>query len=57
VSGGARKFRLPKRVEMAYDLFADKVVATHSKAFKAELAPASTALCFTSMASQVQSLL
>ena len=57
VSGGPRKFKLPKRVEMVYDLFAKEVLATHTKSFKVELAPASTALYFTGKSSQVQSLL
>jgi hypothetical protein len=42
---------------MIYDLFAKQVLATNTRSFKVELAPASTALYFTGKANQVQSLL
>jgi hypothetical protein len=47
VSGGARTFRLPKKAEVVYDLFNEKVVARGVSTFTAELSPASTALWFT----------
>ena len=47
VAGGPRKFKLPKPVEVVYDLFAERIVAHHTAEFQVELAPASTALYFT----------
>ena len=37
VSGGQREFRLPRRVEVVYDLFGDRVVAREADAFRVEL--------------------
>ena len=47
VSGGRRVFRLPKRVEVVYDLFARKVLARDAAEFTVDLPPASTALYYT----------
>lgn len=48
VSGGSRTFRLPKPVEVVYDLFNERQVAAGEVAeFQVELPAASTALFFT----------
>jgi hypothetical protein len=47
VSGGPRTFKLPKTVEVVYDLFNQQRVAGNVSEFAVELPPASTALFFT----------
>jgi hypothetical protein len=47
VSGGPREFRLPREVEVVYDLYNEKVVARGTTTFNVELPPGSTALYFT----------
>jgi hypothetical protein len=44
VSGGARRFQLPRAAHEVVDLFAGKTVARDTAAFEVELPPASTAL-------------
>ncbi|MCX6624990.1 MAG: beta-galactosidase [Acidobacteria bacterium] len=44
VSGGARRFALPRTAGEVVDLFADQVVARNTKQFEVELAPVSTSL-------------
>jgi hypothetical protein len=51
VSGGTRSFKLPKTVEVVYDLFNRQVLGRHTAEFKVELAPASTALYFAGVES------
>jgi hypothetical protein len=53
VSGGAREFRLPRKVEVVYDLFNERVIARGAASFHIELPPASTALFFTGSESLV----
>ncbi len=47
VSGGRRIFKLPKQVEVVYDLFNRRELARDSLEFEIELPPASTSLFFT----------
>jgi hypothetical protein len=47
VAGGKRTFRLPRKVEVVYDLFAGQEIARDAQAFEVELAPASTRLFYT----------
>ncbi len=47
VSGGPRTFKLPRPVELVYDLFAGRAVAVNVSAFEVDLPPASTALYYT----------
>ena len=47
VSGGVRTFKLPKPVEVVYDLFNRHVLARDAREFQVVLPPASTALYFT----------
>jgi hypothetical protein len=47
VSVDPRTSKLPKPVEVFYDLFAEEVLATNAGKFSIELRPASTALYFT----------
>jgi hypothetical protein len=47
VSGGTREFRLPRKVEVVYDLFEEKMLARNVDRFTVELPPASSALYFT----------
>lgn len=51
VSGGPRTFKLPKQVEVVYDLFNEKTLAKDVDSFQVDLPPASTALYFTGKAS------
>jgi hypothetical protein len=44
VSGGRRRFQLPRVAGEVVDLFADRIVARHKAVFEVELPPASTAL-------------
>jgi len=46
VSGGPRTFKLPECVEVVYDLYRDKVLATDADSFDVDLPPASSALYF-----------
>ncbi len=56
VSGGKRIFRLPKRVEIVYDLFNQRELAHHTDQFMVELPQASTALYFTGAARSLDTL-
>ncbi len=47
VAGGSRVFKLPKTVEVVYDLFNAKVIGRNVAQFNVELPPASTALYYT----------
>ncbi len=47
VAGGSRVFSLPRRVEVVYDLYADRLVAQDAREFSDTLAPVSTTLYFT----------
>ncbi|MCS7222152.1 MAG: beta-galactosidase [Anaerolineae bacterium] len=47
LAGGERVFKLPKRVEVVYDLFAGKIIAQDAGQFQVTLPPASTALYYT----------
>jgi hypothetical protein len=47
VSGGHRRFALPQRAEIVYDLYHDHVIARDADAFETTLAPASSALYYT----------
>ncbi len=47
LSGGPRKFSLPRKVEVVYDLFEGQVVARKTDKFSVLLSPASTALYYT----------
>jgi hypothetical protein len=47
VSGGPRKFDLPRKVEVVYDLFDGAIIATNTDQFNTLLPPASTTLYFT----------
>ena len=47
VSGGERIFKLPKKVEVVYDLFNQRIVGQQVSEFREALPPASTALYFT----------
>ncbi|MCL5995248.1 MAG: hypothetical protein M1546_04245 [Chloroflexi bacterium] len=56
VAGGLRTFKLPRRVELVYDLFDGRVLARDAAEFKVELPPASTALYFTGKAADLAGL-
>jgi hypothetical protein len=56
VAGGARTFQLPRRVEVVYDLFNERLLAGDAAQFSVELAPASTALYFTGQARALETL-
>ena len=56
VSGGPRKFNLPRKVEVVYDLFNGTIIATNAGQFNAVLPPASTALYFTGEREKLKSL-
>lgn len=47
VAGGARRLKLPRTVEVIYDLFERRVVARQADAFDAVFEPGSTSLYFT----------
>lgn len=47
VAGGARTFHLPRRVELVYNLYEGRPVATDTDCFSVVLPPASTALYYT----------
>jgi hypothetical protein len=56
VSGGPRTIRLPRKVEVIHDLFEDRRVAADAAEFEVRLAPASTSLFFTGLASALREL-
>jgi hypothetical protein len=56
VAGGARTFRLPKPVEVVYNLFDESVVARETTQFQVILPPVSTALYFTGEADRLSML-
>jgi hypothetical protein len=56
VSGGAREFRLPRQVEVVYDLYQERLLARDADCFRVTLPPASSALYFTGQREQIQSL-
>jgi hypothetical protein len=55
-AGGSRVFRLPKPVEVVYDLFESRILGEQTDQFQTELSPASTALYFTGAAQLLKSL-
>ncbi len=55
--GGPRTFKLPKRVEVVYDLFDMREVARDVNEFRVTLKPASSQLWFTGTAQQLDALL
>jgi hypothetical protein len=57
VGGGKRTFRLPRPVEVVYDLFGMQEIARNAQAFEVELVPASTRLFYTGEASRIHSLI
>lgn len=52
-AGGERTFRLPRPVEVVYDLFEQQEVARETDQFQVRLAPLSTVLYFTGAAGMV----
>jgi len=56
VAGGARCFKLPRRVEVVYDLFNDRILAHDATQFDVELPPMSTALYYTGEAALIRPL-
>lgn len=54
VAGGPRLFKLPRRVEVVYDLFAERVLARDATQFEVQLSPASTALYYTGAAARLK---
>ena len=56
VSGGERNFKLPRPVEVVYDLLCDRVLGRDVAQFCDKLAPASTVLYYTGAAEQLESL-
>jgi hypothetical protein len=56
VSGGKRIFRLPRRVEIVYDLFDGKAIAKNTAQFEVDLPPASTSLFYTGEAKTLEAL-
>ncbi len=57
VAGGARTFKLPKRVEAVYDLFNDHLIGHDLSQFDVQLLPASTSLYFTGKANFLNTLI
>lgn len=55
VSGGPRRFQLPRAAVEVVDLFADRTVARDTAAFEVELPPASTALYLLRQKQEVSS--
>ena len=55
-AGGSRVFRLPKPVEVVYDLFESRILGEQTDQFQTELSPASTVLYFTGAAQLLKSL-
>ena len=56
VAGGPRTFKLPRRVEVIYDLFNARLVDCDTAQFEVQLPPASTALYYTGKADLLSSL-
>jgi hypothetical protein len=56
LSGGKRRFVLPERVEVVYDLFDQKLVAEGIRSFEVELEPVSTVMYFTGKRERLQRL-
>ena len=56
VAGGPRIFKLPRQVEVVYDLYNDRVVARDAAKFNVQLASASTALYYTGKVELLKSL-
>ena len=56
VGGGERTFTLPGKVEVVYDLFASRLVASDTDRFQVNLPPASTALYYTGKSEALSSL-
>lgn len=56
VSGGAREFRLPRQVEVVYDLYQDQLLALDADCFRVTLPPASSALYFTGQRELIRAL-
>lgn len=47
VAGGLRSFKLPQQVEVVYDLYGNKLIASDASEFITQLPPASTSLFYT----------
>jgi hypothetical protein len=56
VAGGRRTFKLPRRVDVVYDLFRRCQLGQHATQFEVELPPASTAFYYTGNTAQLHSL-
>ena len=56
VSGGPREFRLPRRTEVVYDLYQDKLIVQDTNCFNVTLPPASSALYYTGSRDLLKSL-
>jgi hypothetical protein len=56
VSGGPRSFRLPRTVEVVYDLFSEKTLARNVNLFEVTIPPASTQLYFTGKEEMLKAL-
>lgn len=54
--GGERTFHLPQPVEVVYDLFEGRSIASNTREFQAVLPPASTSLYFTGDAGLLRSV-
>jgi hypothetical protein len=56
VSGGAREFKLPSRVDVVYDLYQDTLIAQDTNSFSVTLPPASSELYYTGARALLKSL-
>jgi hypothetical protein len=56
VEGGNRVFRLPRPVEVIFDLFENRLIARNTAEFETSLPPASTSLFYTGMESRLRKL-
>jgi hypothetical protein len=56
VSGGKRTFSLPRRVEMVYDLFENRIIAKNTARFEVDIPPASTSFFYTGEAGMISGL-
>ncbi|MBT3271626.1 MAG: hypothetical protein HN368_00610 [Spirochaetales bacterium] len=56
IRGGQRKFRLPRKVEVVYDLFAKSIVAEDAAVFEVELPKRSTSFYYFGSADLIEGL-
>ena len=56
IAGGYRQFKLPKRVEVVFDLFERKIIAQDADTFSITLAPVSTAFYYVGDAKRLAQL-